>query len=257
MMVRTSGALRRGAGVALLAFVLVACGGDDSATNAGAGGDGDVEDSSTSVADTSADEPDDDHADEEHEGDADEEHDEDDDDHDDDADEEHDEHDDEEHDEHDEVDHDDDGSSGGLGAHEHGVAELSVAWSESEVIVDLISPTQNIFGFEYEPSTDEERALVADRTEALSEPGVLVINEEAGCDLVDDVATEVEFEGSHAELTASWLFRCEHADEISQLDVAALFAAFPNIEDIDAQWVSPSGQSAAELSPSATVLDLG
>lgn len=237
-MVRTSGALRRGAGVALLAFVLVACGGDDSATDAGASGDGGAEDGSTSVTDASADEFDDDHADDEHEDDGDEEHD--------------------EHDEDDPDDHDDeDGSSSGLGAHEHGVAELSVAWSDDEVIVDLISPAQNIFGFEYEPSTDEEEALVADRTEALSELGLVVINEEAGCDLADDVVTEVEFEGSHAELTASWLFSCEQPDEISQLDVTALFTEFPGIEDIDAEWASPSGQSAVELSPSATVLDLG
>ena len=97
---------------------------------------------------------------------------------------------------------------------------------------------------------------MADRTGVLSEPGVIVINSEAGCVLADEVVTEVEFEGSHAELTASWLFSCEHPDEIKRLDVAALFVEFPNLEDIDAQWASPSGQSAAELSPSATVLGL-
>jgi hypothetical protein len=161
------------------------------------------------------------------------------------------------HDDEDTHDHDDEGASGGLGAHEHGVAELSVAWSETEVFVDLVSPTYNIFGFEHEPSTDDERSVVTERTDALIAPGVIVINEEAGCELAGEVVTDVELEGSHAELTASWLFACEHPDDIKQLDVASLFDEFPNLEDIDAQWVSPSGQSAAELSPSATVLGLG
>ncbi len=156
---------------------------------------------------------------------------------------------------HDDEDHDDESTSG-LGAHEHGVAELAVAWSEGEMVIDLISPTQNIFGFEYEAVTDEDLALAADRTEALSQPGIIAINAEAGCVLTDDAIIELEYEGSHAELTASWLLSCENPDEIAQLDTAALFAEFPNLEDIDAQWASATGQSAAELSPSATVLAL-
>jgi hypothetical protein len=125
------------------------------------------------------------------------------------------------------------------------------------VVIDLISPTFNVFGFEYEATTDEDKELVADRRGVLAEPEIMALNAEAQCELVADVATELEYEGSHAELTASWLFTCSSPDEIRELDVAALFAEFPNLEDIDAQWASPSGQSAAELSPSSTVLSLG
>lgn len=165
---------------------------------------------------------------------------------------------DEDHEDEDE-DHDDHKDEEGvsLGAHEHGVAELSVAWSEGEMVVDLITPTYNVFGFEYEATTDEGVALVEERTEALTAPGVLAVNSEAGCTLADEVGTDLEYEGSHAELTASWLFACENPDEISELDATALFAEFPNLEDIDAQWASDSGQSSAELSPSSTVLKLG
>ena len=162
--------------------------------------------------------------------------------------------DDHEGDDHEGDDHD---SAGGLGAHVHGVAELFVATSDGDLVMDLVSPTHNIFGFEHEPVTDEELDLVAERTEALAGPGVFVINPEAGCELTSEAAIQLEFEGGHAELTASWLFSCEHPDEINQLDTAGLFAEFPSLEDVDAQWVSASAQSAAELSPSATVLDLG
>jgi len=75
----------------------------------------------------------------------------------------------------------------------HGSAELFVAWSGSDVVVDLISPANNIFGFEYEPSTEEDIATVADRTA-------------------------------------------------------------PGLEDVDAQWASDNGQSAAELSPTSAIL---
>ncbi len=217
--------------LAAAALALSACGSDDEQTSAAG--------TATDETDQS-DENDDDHGDEDHD---------DDEDHgDEDHEEDHDGDDDHDDEDHDDEDHDD--SSSGLGAHEHGVAELAVAWNEGEMVIDLISPTQNIFGFEYEAVTDEDLALVADRTEALSEPGIIAINAEAGCDLTDDVLIELEYEGSHAELTASWLLSCENPDDIAQLDTAALFAEFPNLEDIDAQWASDSGQSAAELSPS-------
>ncbi len=264
-MVPASKSWRRGAAVAVLVFLLTACGSDDSATDAGSSVSG-ADDTSGNLAeaDDHDDEVGDDHDDDDH-GDEDADDDHDDEDHGDedheDEDAEHDDHGDEDDgDDHGDDDHDDhddeDGSSGGLGAHEHGVAELSVAWSDGVLIVDLISPTFNIFGFEKEPSTDEERSLVTDRTDALTQPGVITLNAEAGCELADDVSTEVEFEGSHAELTASWMFNCDSLDEIRQLDTAMLFAEFPNLEDIDAQWVSPVGQSAAELSPASTVLSL-
>ena len=146
--------------------------------------------------------------------------------------------------------------SGGLGAHEHGTAELSVAWIDGEVAIDLVSPTFNVFGFEYEPTSDEDLAIEADRTEALTADGVIAINDEAGCVLADPVATEVERDGTHSEITVSWLFVCDDPDEIDQVDVRGLFVEFPNFEDVDAQWISDSEQSAAELSPSTTILSL-
>jgi hypothetical protein len=154
-------------------------------------------------------------------------------------------------------DHDDhDDESGSLGAHEHGTADLSVAWIDAEVAINLISPTFNVFGFEYVPTTDEDLAFETDRTEALSAAGVITINDEAGCMLADPVETTVERDGSHSEITVSWRFVCDDPDRVEELDASQLFAEFPNFEDIDAQWISESDQSAAELSPSATTLSL-
>jgi hypothetical protein len=231
--------------VGALVVVSSACGGDEEAAAA------DVPTTAPDVTLDAVGEPadeadeqggDDDHADDEEH---DEEHD---DEHDDDEHDEHDEHDD---DEHDDDEHDDEGSSG-LGAHEHGTAEMTIAWFDDEVAIDLISPTFNVFGFEYEPVSDEDLAIEADRLTALTASGVIALNNEAGCSLAGPVATEVDRDGSHSEITVSWVFECENADDVSQVDAAGLFAEFPNFEDVDVQWVSESEQSAAELSPSAT-----
>jgi len=139
----------------------------------------------------------------------------------------------------------------------HGEAELSVAWSDDDMVIDFISPTESIFGFEYEPTTDEDIALADERTQTLIAPGLLAINAEAGCDLTGDPVTDVVFEGSHAEITASWFFTCENPDQIAELDAAELFAEFPGLVEIDAQWASADLQSAAELSASSTVLRFG
>ncbi len=158
---------------------------------------------------------------------------------------------------HDDHDDDDDHDGSGLGAHEHGSAQLSVAWIGADIAVDLISPTQNVIGFEYEPETEEDRSTAAERTEAIATTGMVTINEAAACEQTGPVTTETEREGSHSEITVSWLFTCDNPDEINEVDLTALFAEFPAFEDIDAEWVSETDQSAAELSPERTTLRLG
>ncbi len=133
---------------------------------------------------------------------------------------------------------------------------MSVAWIGADVAIDLISPTFNVFGFEYEPSTDEDIAIEADQTEALTAAGVVSINDEAGCALSEPVGTEIERDGSHAEITVSWSFVCDDPDAVTEVDVSELFSEFPAFEDIDVEWISESEQSSAELSPSATTLTL-
>ena len=236
---------------ALLAFA--SCGGSDVTTAA-------VE-PETAFADDPADEDhegedhdDEDHDDEDHEGEDHDDEDHDDEDHDDHGDEDHD---DEDHDDHEgEDDHDHEGEEGsaGLDAHVHGVAELFVAWTGGDVVVDLISPAENIFGFEYEAESEEDLAIVAAATEALTSPTILAFNAEAGCTLSSEVDPDTEFEGTHAEITTAWEFVCDNPDQITELDATELFGAFPGILDLDTQWASDSAQSAAELNASSPVL---
>ena len=229
--------------VALCLAVAVGCGGGSAVTESANIVDVDVADSEDDGgAEHGSDEHDDGSdpdSDEHDDGDADS------DDHDDDGD---------DHDDHDGDGDDHDDSSTGLGSHVHGAAELFVAWSGGDMVVDLVSPSNNIFGFEYEPVTDEDLALVSERLEMLTAPGVIAFNADADCQLAIDPDTELEFEGTHAEVTASWLFVCDNPAELRQLDAAVLFANFPGLEDVDAQWASDTAQSAAELSAASTIL---
>ena len=154
---------------------------------------------------------------------------------------------------HDDEDHEDEGAAG-LGAHEHGAGDLFVAWSGNAVAIDLISPANNLFGFEYEAETDEDIAIVDDALNYLSGSAAFAFNDEAGCSPDDDANISTEAEGTHSEVTASWEFTCENPESLTELDATGLFEQFPRFEDIDAQWASDSGQSAAELSASAPVL---
>jgi len=139
----------------------------------------------------------------------------------------------------------------------HGVAELFVAWTGADVVVDLVSPAINIVGFEYEPETDEDKAVVADQFATLGESGIIAFNDDASCTRTGTVDPGLVVDGSHAEVTASWMFTCDNPDDISELDASKLFQNFPGILDLDAQWASDTGQSAAELSPTSTVLRFG
>ena len=55
----------------------------------------------------------------------------------------------------------------------------------------------------------------------------------------------------HSEFHATYTFTCAQPDSLSSVALNELFALYPGIEDLDVQYVLPSGQGAAELSPTS------
>lgn len=53
------------------------------------------------------------------------------------------------------------------GAHEHGVARLNVVVESTTATVEFISPAMGVYGFEYEPTSDEDRRRQAAGLETL------------------------------------------------------------------------------------------
>ena len=174
-------------------------------------------------------------------------HDEDNDDHDEHEDvDEHDDHDDE--DEHD--DHDDDDNRE-HGAHEHGAAALTIAWSGNELAIDLETPAYNVVGFEYAPTSEEDIEVLDESVAALEAGNLLQFSPEADCIIttavVETEMSEAEAEETHSDIDVTYSVVCQTPDKLESLDASGLFTRFPNFEALQVQWISDTQQSATEI----------
>lgn len=168
-------------------------------------------------------------------------------------------------------------------AHQHGVADLNIALSKHELVIELRSPAYNVFGFEHSPANEQEAQYVVERIALLKKADQLFsINPKAVCqlrtveienpfehDLEEDHEHDKtneqegdhehhEHEGdhehhepektTHTDIEALYRFSCKKAQQITSLDALGLFTKFPNFETLNVQWVSDIRQSAKHLS---------
>ncbi|MCP4358349.1 MAG: DUF2796 domain-containing protein [Chloroflexi bacterium] len=179
----------------------------------------------------------------------------------------------EEHNDDYEAGHEDEGDHREHEAHEHGAAELMIAWSGNDLAVDLETPTYNVLGFEYAPTIEAEQTLLAESVAALETGEILQFSPDANCTLTSatvetELAEEIHEEDAHEEgetghedeeethsdIDVAYNIQCEHPDKLESLDLSKLFAQFPNFEDLRAQWVSDATQSAKTLTPDDPIL---
>jgi hypothetical protein len=150
--------------------------------------------------------------------------------------------------------------------HEHGVARVEVAVEDSAVSVRLESPLDNLVGFERAPRNDAERKRVDAALRLFDRSGRLfAVDPAAGCKLQGvelrsqalklGPAGEPDPDG-HAELEANFRFDCARAERASFID-AALFAAFPRVQRIDAQAVTAKAQRQVTLQRPQRRIPLG
>ncbi|OZG75093.1 hypothetical protein BTA51_01480 [Hahella sp. CCB-MM4] len=181
------------------------------------------------------------------------------------------------------------------GAHEHGSARLNVALDGSALYLELESPAVNIVGFEHAPVKDEEKLQLDRARVQLQNPeSLFLLPDNAECQLVEvdvdsslfsgavehhhaDSAEEHDHEKDkdkdkdkdkekghedehendkgHADIHAVYHFECSKPQQLSHLELK-LFSTFPQTRDIDAQVISPRGQTQQELSPANTKIEL-
>jgi uncharacterized glyoxalase superfamily protein PhnB len=144
-------------------------------------------------------------------------------------------------------------------AHEHGAAELNLAWEGNTVTVEFESPAVNIVGFEHQPRNDAQKQSVQDALATLRNADKLfAFTPAAGC---RGQATEVETDLSkpqaseHSEFRANYRYTCEKPEALTSVDIL-LFKLFPKTHKLRAQVVSATGQTATELGPKQTRLSL-
>lgn len=103
-------------------------------------------------------------------------------------------------------------------AHLHGAALLNIAQDAQMLFVEFISPSINIVGFEYQPSNEDEKTLVATALTDL-ENGMMLFapSSSANCELISaSVESEIaEDDHAHEEAKDEEHSEEEHADEHS------------------------------------------
>lgn len=99
-------------------------------------------------------------------------------------------------------------------------------------------------GHSDEEHSDEEHGDEEDHSD--EETG----GEHSGEEHSDHSDEDSDEEGAvHSEFHANYTFTCAQPDSLDSVSLRQLFANYPGIEDLDVQYVLPSGQGAAELSP--------
>jgi len=165
-----------------------------------------------------------------------------------------------------------------LSAHEHGHGLLSVAVDGNDLVIELEIPAMNVFGFEHAPETDEQRLAVEEAVDTFRRGDTLFVPPEgAACGIENvDVAlagmSQDEHEGEgeghdhgdknedesdgHSELHGEYHFRCAEPGALDSLEVR-LFDHLKGMEELDVQIVTPTLQTATELSRGSVKLKLG
>lgn len=176
------------------------------------------------------------------------------------------------------------------GAHEHGHARLQIAVENNSVDLMFTSPAYNLAGFEHEARTDEEKQRLAEinqwlNTTPLVNTGsancrVTAATVELGGDMEEEHDHEGEHhddhhdedhhghddhdkhhdddhhdhdeqhekEATHREYDVSQQLECDMGT--GQEFTSALMAEFEHLKELAVEWVSPSGQGSARLTPS-------
>lgn len=146
--------------------------------------------------------------------------------------------------------------------HEHGAVKMDVAVEGAEVTIGVEMPQDSLVGFERAPRTESERKAAAGALARLRDGGALFrFDAAAQCGLSSAKVGAAVLEqgaaatGGHADLDASYVFRCAEPARLTTLEVL-LFDAFRRIERVQVQAVSAKGQRKAMLRPAARVLSL-
>nr|WP_158217327.1 DUF2796 domain-containing protein [Microbulbifer agarilyticus] len=175
-------------------------------------------------------------------------------------------------------------------AHVHGEAQLTVAVGENALHIEFESPGANLVGFEHAPQNQQQVQALKLASKNLAAPSNLLRFRGTVCRLQDvDVEApyaeaapqhahhaheddhgrhsehsnhtehshdaEHSHHSEHASFRASYIYRCDNLSGLDGIDVR-LFARFPDIHKIQAQWLTATKQGAVRLTSKSPTLQL-
>ncbi len=166
------------------------------------------------------------------------------------------------------------------GSHVHGLGQMNLAVDGTEVYIELENPSANIVGFEHMPSSAEDHKAVLEAAEKLEDgERLFIFTSQADCSLAsaavssslllqdhDDGHRDSEQrqethedqgqdgtqehadhdDAVHSEFTAEYRFSCTRPEKLKSVETT-LFSVFPGIEEIEAQVLTSTRQTGAEL----------
>ena len=152
------------------------------------------------------------------------------------------------------------------GAHEHGAAELTVALDGRELVIELISPLDNLVGFEHAPANDAQRSALAEAGRLLRDADAMFALPAAAACRFEHADIESPWpmdapppaagqaghahaqrahgdraHGDHEEVVATYRFTCAQPTALNQLEVRA-FAHFPRLRELRVGHATARGQ---------------
>ena len=145
-------------------------------------------------------------------------------------------------------------------AHVHGLMHLDIAVDKQLLTVQLESPLDSLLGFGRRPRTPAERQaadallkLMGDaatlfKPDAAAQcvPTTVSLESAALQSMAPPTGTQVGNESDHADLNASYEFRCAHPDKLTVVEVG-LFDAFKRLHKIEVQVAGAKLQSKQTL----------
>jgi len=161
-------------------------------------------------------------------------------------------------------------------AHQHGKAELSIAISKQDVLIELHSPAYNILGFEHQPTTEQQKQVLVNALTLLKTANKVVeISKSAQCLLKsvelespynshqeesndphhEDEHEEHHEEDTHSDFTVVYQYQCKQRKNLRSINLKPLFDNLPSFEQLDVQWLNENHQSAKSLNSSNTRID--
>jgi len=148
-------------------------------------------------------------------------------------------------------------------AHVHGLLKMDVTLEGADLSIALEMPLDSLVGYERAPRSDAERRAASEALARMRDGASLFrLDAAAQCVLrsVEVSAPVLEQPAAknpdgHADLEASYVFRCAQPARLAQLEVL-LFDVFRRVDRIEVQAALPQGQRKAVLRKTARRLPL-
>ena len=146
-------------------------------------------------------------------------------------------------------------------AHQHGSANATVSYSESQVHVVFTLPAADVFGFEHEARNDKQHAKIKSALNTLSDSNN-VVSLSVACEISkyqvtqqhEEHASYDEHHDEHFDIEIESQYTC-HTNEAITLTIN-LFDSFPSLRIINIQYASDSHQDLYRIDAKNNTIDI-